>query len=281
MMLLGQQRAQYVINEVKPYDKVQLRLNAPGSSFNIRPGHLDKPILIYGDRVETMPLEPIMSSELREGILMTNFEIKGNQKKAERVIAGKMMGNNSRANNPNWNIYLSNTKPYDLDLKYGVGSAYLDLAGLAIEKLSIYTASADVKVGYTSNQPNLVAMDSFMVKVDLGSVEIHKLNMARASNIRADVGFGSLMLDFSDRSQQACNINASVGAGKLEVIMPVSQTPIKIRLHASPLCTVKLPDNFKKIDKYHYINEFFVDGAEDALNFDLDVAMGSIIFRNK
>jgi hypothetical protein len=278
--LLAQERAKFVVNEEKSFERVELKLNASSSSFNIRPGHLDKTIMVYGDRNPNSPIEPIMSTELREGVLHANFEIKGGPRRAERMLTNKMWGSKNAAS-PNWDIYLSNTKPYDLDLKYGVGSSYLDLSGLAVDKLRIYTASADVKVGYAQNQPNLVKMDSFSVKVDLGSLEIHKLNLTRADNISAEVGFGSLLLDFSEKMEDGCKLTASVGAGRLEVIMPALDTPIRVRLHSSPLCTVSLPAQFIKVNKNLYVNEFYEEGMEDLLDFDLDVAMGSIIFRKK
>lgn len=278
--LSAQQKARFIVNEENAYNRVELKLNASSSSFNIRPGHMDKAIMVYGDRTPNAPIEPIMSTELREGVLHANFEWRGTPRKAERVLASKMWGG-SGVSGPNWDIYLSNTKPYDLDLKYGVGSSYLDLSGLAVEKLKIYTASADVKVSYAHPRPNRVQMDSFLVKVDLGSIEIHKLNMTRAKSISAEVGFGSLLLDFTEKMDERCDINASVGAGRLEVLMPEVDTPIRIRLHSSPLCSVTIPAEFIKIEKDLYVNEKYSDNQENVLDFDLDVAMGSIVFRKK
>jgi hypothetical protein len=278
--LYAQQKARFIVNEENAYNRVELKLNASSSSFNIRPGHMDKAIMVYGERTPNAPIEPIMSTELREGVLHANFEWRGMPRKAERVLASKMWGGNG-SSGPNWDIYLSNTKPYDLDLKYGVGSSYLDLSGLAVERLKIYTASADVKVSYAHPRPNMVQMDSFMVKVDLGSVEIHKLNMTRAKTISADVGFGSLLLDFTEKMDSGCDIKASVGAGKLEVLMPEVDTAIRIRLHSSPLCSVTIPSDFRKIEKDLYVNEKYSENQENVLDFDLDVAMGSIVFRRK
>lgn len=277
---LAQKKKQFVVNEEASFDRVKFSLSAPSASCFIRPGNIGKTIMVYGN-TEPQLLDPIMSTELREGILHAEFKLQGGNRKAENVLAMKMLGNKESESKQNYNIYLSDKKPYDLDLHYGVGSAYLDLSGLAVEKLRIYTGSADVKIGYLTAKANLVEMDSFLVHVDLGSLEIHKINKSRANHILADVGFGSLLLDFSDKSENSCEIFASVGAGKLEVIMPFTESPILIKLKSSPLCSVTLPSNFKQISKNLYANQYYKGNDENLLNFDVNVAMGSIIFRHK
>ncbi len=277
---LAQKKTQYVVHEDNSFERVRFSLSAPSASCFIRPGNIGKTIMVYGN-AEPQLLDPIMSTELREGILHAEFKLQGGNRKAENVLAMKMLGSKGSESKQNYNIYLSDKKPYDLDLHYGVGNAYLDLSGLAVEKLRIYTGSADVKVGYLTGDANLVEMDSFLVQVDLGSLEIHKINKSRANHILADVGFGSLLLDFSDKSENSCEIFASVGAGKLEVIMPFTESPILIRLQSSPLCSVTLPSNFKEISKNLYANQYYEGDDENLLNFDVNVAMGSIIFRHK
>ena len=78
-----------------------------------------------------------------------------------------------------WKMYLTDTKPYFLELNYGVGNANIDLSGLAIKNLKIITGSADVNVGYYSALENQIDMDTFFVKVDLGSVNVKNLNLSQ------------------------------------------------------------------------------------------------------
>ena len=66
-------------------------------------------------------------------------------------------------------------------------------------------------------------MDTFMVSVDLGDVEIERLSLARAKNILAEVGFGSLVLSFDELPQRASEIWARVGAGSLEINLPTEE----------------------------------------------------------
>ena len=98
-----------------------------------------------------------------------------------------------------WKMYLTDSKPYFLELNYGVGNANIDLSGLAIQKLKINTGSADVNVGYYSALENQIDMDTFFVKVDLGSVNVKNMNLSRTRFVMADVGFGNMTLDFSNK----------------------------------------------------------------------------------
>jgi hypothetical protein len=276
---IGQMKKHFVVNEGSDYRKVYLTLSAPSSSLFIRPGRTETTLMVYG-QTELSNVEPLFQTEYRNNALHADFKlINPASRNSERTLAWRMLNSTSKKPEDRWNIYLSENNPYDLDLHYGVGNAYLDLSGLAIEKLKIHTGSADVKVGYVTGVENIVEMDSFMVKVDLGSLEINKLNLAKARHIFADVGFGSLTLDFSDKMLLSSEIFASVGAGRLEIIIPSKEPPMKIKLNSSPLCTVKLPKSFIQTDKNVFINYDQKDGTEPMLTFNVDVAMGSFIFR--
>jgi hypothetical protein len=155
----------------------------------------------------------------------------------------------------------------------------VDLSGLPIEKLKIRTGNADVKVEYQDSSPNLVVMDTLFVRVDMGSLNISRINHANAKNVIADVVFGGLFLDYSQMPEIPSQITASVGAGNLVIGLPHSaQIPVKIVIRNSPLCHVKMPDNFSRIEKNVFVNEFYSSGSENSLLFDLDVAVGHINF---
>jgi len=180
-----------------------------------------------------------------------------------------------------WKVYISNDQVYNLNLNYGIGTADIDLSGLAIEKLKIKTGSADVNIGYQHGFPNLVKMDTFQVKVDMGNVGVNMLNYAKTKYFLAEVGFGNLSLDFSEESYQGTEVHASVGAGNFEVELPrANGRPVKIILNSSPLCRLKLPKGFKEIESNIFVNSAYRSDAKEALIFDLDVGVGSVSFRN-
>ncbi|MDQ3393930.1 MAG: hypothetical protein M3512_07455, partial [Bacteroidota bacterium] len=136
-------------------------------------------------------------------------------------------------------------KKMSLDLQYKLGHADIDLSGLAVSGLKVNTGSADVRIGYSAEM-NQIEMDTFAVKVELGSLIIGKCNFSRAKNMIAEVGLGNLLLDFSTPSQMKGNVNLNVGAGKLEVILPKIQNPTIIYSNNSPLCHVNWTNLFIK-----------------------------------
>jgi hypothetical protein len=122
-------------------------------------------------------------------------------------------------------------------------------------------------------------MDTFYIKVDLGSVHVKNLNLSKTRNMIADVGFGNMHLDFSNKPLVSNKIKGSVGAGNLTIVLPADETPILIKIHESWLCSVKMPKSLKKIGENTFANASYTKDALQALTFDLDVSMGNIEFR--
>jgi hypothetical protein len=178
-----------------------------------------------------------------------------------------------------WHIYLSKKKPVNLHLNYGIGNAFVDLSGLSVEKLNINTGSANVNVGYMSGQYNQMEMDTFCIKVDLGELEARHVTLSNARNIIADVGFGSLYLDFTEKSKVRSQVNATVGAGNLVVNADESINPMIIYIKDSPLCRITIPEGFTKIRENVFVNSQYDQDAENLITFNIDVTMGNIVFK--
>lgn len=121
-------------------------------------------------------------------------------------------------------------------------------------------------------------MDTFLVKVDLGSITTQNVNLSNARHVIADVGFGNAVLDFNQCPKRKCNVNASVGAGNLKVIMPSRNAPAIIYFKKSPLCNISIKGGFEEVEKDVYVNSEYAAGAENLLTFTLDVALGNITF---
>jgi hypothetical protein len=166
-----------------------------------------------------------------------------------------------------------------LSLNYAVGNAWVDLSDLPIEKLKISSGSAEVKVEYLENRPNIVEMDSFLVNVDLGSLTIKRMNYSQARTVIADVGFGALLVDYSRAVEKSSDVYASVGAGNLIIGLPDDdKIPVIINIQNSPLCNVKIPKGYKKREKNVYVSQGYNEDASNILSFNLDVVIGQIKF---
>src|SRR5882762_5340954 len=180
-----------------------------------------------------------------------------------------------------WKVYLAEDMPYSLDLDYGLGNANVDLAGLSISKLKIKTGSADVNVSYSSDTKNKVDMDTFYIKVDMGSLTARQLNLTWSKLVLADVGFGNMLLDFSDKPSMGHRIKGTVGAGNLIIYLPENEVPVIVKITDSWLCSVSLSHGLKKIGDNTFTNAAYRKNPKDALSFDLDVSMGKIVFKEK
>jgi len=129
---------------------------------------------------------------------------------------------------------------------------------------------------------NKVDMDTFFVKVDLGSLTVKQLNLSRTHVMIADVGFGNVFLDFSDKPSVSNKVKGSVGAGNMVILLPSDDVPVLVKISESWLCSVNLCKSLKKVGSDTYANEAFSrKNSKDAITFDLDVSLGKIVFKEK
>lgn len=277
---IAQIKKQFTVEDSPLCKDIRLCLKANSGNCYIKPSQNTEILNVFSNQTETdfshtfrkevkgktceviLDLEEVQSEGLSQSISTSFFG------SAEKETSEKI-----------WKMYLTDDKPYLLELQYGLGNANVDLSGLSIKKLKINTGSANVNVGYISSMENQIDMDTFFVKVDLGSVNVKNINLSRARVVMADVGFGNMMLDFSNKPLVSNKIKGSVGAGNLVIILPANDTPVLVKIHDSWLCSVKMPAGLKKIGENTFANATYTKDAKNALSFDLDVSMGSIVFK--
>jgi hypothetical protein len=71
----------------------------------------------------------------------------------------------------------------DLDLTYAVGDTYIDLSGLPVENLKMRTGNSNVHVNYDNDMGNQLQMDTFLIKVDMGSFKATNLHLSRSKHV--------------------------------------------------------------------------------------------------
>ena len=274
-------KKQFTVENSQACDRVNLVLKANSGDCYIKAGHTAEILNVFSNQDQSsyahQYTKEIVNNACR---IFLNFENTTSQSIGQ-TISTRMFGDEKPVNDKVWKMYLSDTKPYNLHLDYGVGNAHADLSGLAIRKLKINTGSADVNIGYSSLE-NKTHMDTLSVKVDLGSLHMQNLNLSRARYTAADVGFGNMTLDFSTTRPLVSNhIVGSVGAGNLTIVLPSTQTPVLVTINDSWLCSVKLPESLKKIRANTFANAAWSENASNVLVFNLDVSMGNIIFKEQ
>lgn len=275
----GQMKRQFTVENSETCQSVNLHLKTNTGDCYIKAGHNSEILNVFSNQDQSSYAHQYRKEVVNSACeIYLNFENTTSQSIGQ-TISTRMFGDEKPVDHKIWKMYLSDAKPYNLQLDYGVGNAHADLSGLSIKKLKINTGSADVHIGYSSLENN-VDMDTLSVKVDLGSLKVRNINLSRARYTKADVGFGNMTLDFSVNQPLVSNhIVGSVGAGNLTIVLPSAQTPVLVTINDSWLCSVKIPASLKKIRANTFANEAYSENASRALVFNLDVSMGNIIFR--
>jgi hypothetical protein len=274
----GQVKKQFTVEDTKSCENIKLCLKANSGNCFIKPSQNADILNVFSNQDEA-DYSHNFKKEIKGKTCEVLLKLEENHTEGvSQSISTRFFGAEESSSDRFWKMYLTDTKPYSLELNYGVGKANIDLSGLSIKKLKINTASADVNVWY-SNLGNQVDMDTFFVKVDLGSVSVKNLNLSRSRYVVADVGFGNMLLDFSSKPMINNRIKGSVGAGSLTIILPGEETPVMVKIHDSWLCSVKMPAYLKKINENTFANAAYTKDSKNTLTFDLDVSMGNIIFK--
>jgi hypothetical protein len=279
-LALGQIKKQFTVEDSQACENIRLCVRANSGNCFVKPSQNPDILNVFSNQTEAA-----YAHNFRKEVKGKTCEVLLNLEEVQaeglsRTISTRFFGTSENPSSDKlWKMYLTDAKPYFLELNYGVGNANIDLSGLAVKKLKINTGSADVNVGYFSLLENQIDMDTFFVKVDLGSVNVKNLNLSRTHFVMADVGFGNMTLDFSNKPLVSNKIKGSVGAGNLIIILPNEETSVLVKIQDSWLCSVKVPVSLKKIGENTFANAAYSKCAKNSLTFDLDVSMGNIVFK--
>jgi hypothetical protein len=274
----AQTKQHYHVLPVDEQQPVKLVMSAPSVSCRINSTYNMRAVSIYG-YPENQHFNPIEVNRVNDDVHLVKLNFEGQTENFTSSISGRMFGQADESLAKPWHIYLSRGIPFDLDLHYGMGNSTVDLSGLTVEKFKIATGSADVKVGYFASVANRIPMDTFYAKVDLGVLELDQLNLSRAQEVVAEVGFGKLLIRFSDEVTAKTHIRASVGAGSMLVLLDDPETPLIVYFNGSPLCRIKMLKYFREIQPNVFVNETYDEDASNLISFDVDVAMGNVEFK--
>ncbi len=280
LALNAQPRKQFIVNEKPSCSSIDLRLGAKSGNYFIEAGKGVNLISAFSN-IDPQDAAYIIEDRVDNNVQHINLEMEGFSGAGfTHSISDHVWGAHTDIDeHAVWKFELSESKPFNLDLVYAVGNANLDLSGLAVERLKINSGSANIRISYPSG-PNKLEMDTFHVKVDLGSLIIDDINSARAKFFIAEVGFGKLNLDFSQIPATSYEVHGIVGAGTMDVIMPDESVPVKLHINDSWLSTVVIPREYREIDDNVFVNSAFLRNNSMPVIFNLDAAMGNIVIHS-
>lgn len=275
----AQVKKQFSIDDNSNIQQVDLDFGVNSGSCLIKASETSELLTVYGSK-DHDSYSHSFNKEIDGAKCKIKLMLEDNRSDGlSRSISHRMFGPDEKASSDVWKLFLSPEKSFDLNLKYGIGNADIDLSNLSIEKIKIKTGSADVHI--KASEYNKVKMDTFYVQVDMGSVQVNNINLSKSEHVIADVGFGDLLLDFSDKALLSTKINSSVGAGNLMIILPTDDTPVRVKISESWLCQVMMLKSLKSIGDNTFVNATYEKDAPNLLSFDLDVSMGKIIFSQR
>ncbi len=267
----------YMIKESLSFDTVDFYLKATATNCLIKQSAEDKdPLTIYGNP-DLEKINPSFKSKVYNGTCYAKLLLDEYSSSSFGDRFTFAMSREAKENDF-WKVSFSESKIYRLNLNYGFGNADVDLTGSPIQKFKLTTGSADILVGYEDGNYNPIEMDTFLIKADFGSIVARHMDLARANNVITKIGFGNVLLDFEGGTEKSCKIDASVGAGNLEIVLPSEDVPIIIYVRDSPLCSIKLTKNFEEVEKNVFVNESYSVDSENLLSFNVDVALGNVKF---
>jgi hypothetical protein len=277
----GQIKKQFTVESPEDCDAVELHMKAKVGNCFIRPSQAADILNIYSNQ-DLEEYGHSFKKEMIEGTVFVKLNLEqANQRGVGQMISNQVFGSDEEVTEKLWKVYLTDSKPYSLDLVYGLGNANVDLSGLAIKRLKINTGSADVNVSYSSGLENQIEMDTFFVKVDVGSLNVKQLSLSKSKVVMVDVGFGNMFLDFSNKPLTNNHVKGSVGAGNLVIQLPGEEVPVLVKINESWLCSISLSKGLQRIGENTFANAAYEKNPANALTFDLDVSLGKIIFKEK
>lgn len=275
----GQLKKFYTLKETSSFDTVDFMLKAAsGNSFVKNYAKSDDPLVIYGNP-DLDKINPSFETKFTENTCYAKLNL--NTYNALSFGDGFSFAISKKKDEKlenYWKILINQQKIYRLNMDYGVGNTEIDLSNISLAGLRLRSGSANVVVGYQDDKANLITMDTFYIKVDFGSIETKNLGNARTRNLIADVGFGTTLLDFGSTPEEEFHCNARVGAGSLDVIIPNKHTPVIIYIKDSPLCGIRMDDDFEEVEDNVYVNTSYSAKAKNLMVFNIDLALGNVTF---
>jgi hypothetical protein len=158
-----------------------------------------------------------------------------------------------------------------LDFNLGLGTADFDLAQLAVSTLKIKSASADIFIHYSTNLPNLVAMDTLLVTLNMGAVDLHQAQLTQAKKVIIEVNYGQISLNYGQPQSYKGQVIAAVAGGTIYLKLPPESSPVKIRMKTTPLCRIAVPDYLRAIGEDTFVTKGYSASDPRLLEFVLDV----------
>jgi hypothetical protein len=266
---------EYKISDRKGYELVYLNFSSYNSLTQLKRVITSEPIYIHGHLLKSNVL-PDFSYSIHDNLLDVSLVHKNVESdNLGKSITSKLFSDNTKFDN-SWDLGLGSNFLYELDFTLGIGKGNFDLSQIPISQLKIKSASSDILIHYGSKVPNQVEMDTLLVTLNMGTVEVQNANFTNAKKVIIEVSYGKINLNYSDGLASGSQVIAAVSGGSIYLKLPPDSNPVKIRMKKNSMCRTIFPKYLKSIDSETYVTRGYKASDPKLLELILDVGMGSV-----
>lgn len=266
---------EYRVAEKAGIEKVSLNFSSYKSETQVKRNAGMDPLRIHGHLLQANILPDFRSVTSKNGLVASLVHKNIESDNLGKSITSKLFSTTSGFDHT-WDVGLTSSYVYDLDFNLGMGTADFDLSQLNVSTLKIKSASADVFIHYSSNTPNPVGMDTLLVTLNMGAVELHQAQLTQAKKVFIEVNYGQISLNYGQPQTSKGQVIAAVGGGTIYLKLPPETSPVKIRMKTTPLCRIALPDYLRAMGEDTFVTKGYSASDPRLLEFILDVGVGAV-----
>lgn len=266
---------EYRVAEKAGIEKVSLNFSSYKSETQLKRNAGMDPLRIHGHLLQANILPDFRSATSKNQLVASLVHKNIESDNLGKSITSKLFSTSTGFDH-SWDVGLTSNYAYDLDFNLGLGTADFDLAQLAVSALKIKSASADVFIHYSSNTPNLVGMDTLLVTLNMGAVDLHQAQLMQAKKVIIEVNYGQITLNYGQPQSYKGQVIAAVGGGTIYLKLPPESSPVKIRMKTTPLCRTSLPEYLRAVGDDTFVTKGYAATDPRLLEFILDVGVGAV-----
>ncbi|MCM0060294.1 MAG: DUF4097 domain-containing protein [Algoriphagus sp.] len=266
---------EYRVAAKQGIEKVSLNFSSYKSQTQVKRGSGMDPVSIHGHLLQANILPDFRSSFLKNGLTASLVHKNIESDNLGKSITTKLFST-SNGFDHTWDVGLTGGYTYDLEFNLGMGTADFDLAQLAISALKIKSASADVSIHNSSTASNLIKMDTLLVTLNMGIVDLSQVQQVQAKKVIVEVNYGEINLNYGLGQTSKGQVIAAVVGGSIFLKLPPESNPVKIRLITTPLCRTSVPDYLRAIGEDVFVTKGYAPSDPRLLEFTLDVGVGAL-----
>ncbi len=256
-------------------EKVTLNFSTYKSQTQVKRTTGKDPVTIHGHLLQANILPDFRSSTSKNGVTASLVHKNIESDNLGKSITSKLFSTSTGFDHT-WDVGLASTYAYDLEFNLGMGTADFDLAQLAVATLKIKSASADVSIHNSSATPNLTGMDTLLVTLNMGTVDLLQAQQTQAKKVIIEVNYGQINLNYGLGQTTKGQVIAAVGGGMIYLKLPPVSNPVKIRMKTTPLCRTSVPEHLRAIGEDVFVTKGYTASDPRLLEIILDVGVGSI-----